>query len=102
MSEAAIEHNVVVWLAFQGYGSIKTGKEGYPDRLVILGSNRHVWMEFKTPEGKLRPQQVNRISKLEELGETVFVVTSFEQGKECIASLRLSSPLSTYGNQANR
>ena len=61
MSEKAIESSVCAWLAYQGYIPLKVGLEGWPDRCVILGSGRHVWMEFKTPEGKLRPQQVNRI-----------------------------------------
>jgi|KBSSwiStaDraftv2_1062776.scaffolds.fasta_scaffold00502_41 VRR-NUC domain. len=102
MSEKAIESSVCAWLAYQGYIPLKVGLEGWPDRCVILGAGRHVWMEFKTPEGKLRPQQVNRIAKLHEIGEVIYVVTSLEEAQHFIAGLSVSSPLSTYSDTKNR
>jgi hypothetical protein len=101
-SEKAIEQNVCTWLAFQGFIPLKVGMEGYPDRCVILGSNKHLWIEFKTPKGHLRPQQVNRIAKLHEIGETVLVITDLKEAQEHFAALRLPSPLSTYGDTTNR
>ncbi len=95
MSEKAIEENVNAWLAFQGYIPLKVGHEGYPDRCIILGSGRYIWFEYKKPGGMLRPQQVNRIFKLREMGEGCYVIESLEQAQHVIAELRLPSPLST-------
>jgi hypothetical protein len=98
MSELALEKTVCAWLAFQGYIPLKVGWEGYPDRCVILGLGRHVWIEFKTEDGKLRPQQVNRIQKLHEIGEEVFIVTSLEDCQKEFAAAHFPSPLSTYSS----
>lgn len=51
------------------------GIAGYPDRLVLLGDGRHVWIEFKAT-GKVHhitPLQERRISQLQERGDKVLV-----------------------------
>ena len=92
-SEKAIEDSVCSWLEMQGFICLKVGWDGWPDRCVILGSNKHKWVEFKTEKGHLRPQQINRIAKLHEIGETVLVITSLEEAKEMFGGLAIPSSL---------
>ena len=102
MSEKAIESTTCSWLEMQGYLALKVGWEGWPDRCVILGGGRHLWFEFKQPGEKLRPQQVNRIAKLHEIGEVVHVVESLEYAQQVIADLRHPSFISTYSDRPKR
>jgi hypothetical protein len=57
----------------------KHGKDGWPDRQVLLGFGFHCWMEFKQLTGSLRAAQVERIKRLRAQGDTVFEVRSIEQ-----------------------
>jgi hypothetical protein len=57
-----------------GYTVLKMGFDGWPDRLVLLGNNKHRWIEFKRPGGKLRKVQERRIEKMLKMGETVDVL----------------------------
>jgi hypothetical protein len=41
---------------------------------VLLGNNKHRWIEFKRPGGKLRKVQERRIEKMLKMGETVDVL----------------------------
>lgn len=83
--EKSLERKVIADLAFQGFLTIKVGFDGWPDRLVLLGSGRHIWFEFKTVEGKLRPSQLNRIKQLEEEGDLVYVIRAEEDAESAIA-----------------
>lgn len=49
----------------------KHGKDGWPDRQVLLGNGKHYWLEFKQLKGKLRAAQVERIRQLRARGELV-------------------------------
>ena len=77
MREKSIERAAKRTLRFH-FPVLKVGHEGWPDDLVLLGRGRHVWLEFKTPKGRLRPAQERRIRRLRQLDEPVAVVTSAE------------------------
>jgi hypothetical protein len=55
---------------------------GMPDRLVILPSQRVVWVELKTKGGALSEIQKLRHRELEKAGHVVVVVWTKEQADE--------------------
>lgn len=64
---------------------IKVGLRGWPDRLVILGSGRHFWLEFKRRKfGSLTPAQRRLIPQLKARGEPVYVVKTRGQVLDAI------------------
>lgn len=56
----------------------KHGKDGWPDRQILFGKNRHCWMEFKQLKGRLRAVQQERIRQMREAGELVYEPRSIE------------------------
>jgi hypothetical protein len=72
--EKTVETRTCARLRDLGCVTLKAGEEGWPDRLVLVGSARHFWIEFKTKTGRLRPVQVARLRNLERLGERVLVL----------------------------
>lgn len=60
---------------------LDTGKisRGWPDRLIILPNGGVVFVEFKTPRGKLSPLQEHRIGQLREYGQNVYVCRSWQE-----------------------
>ena len=83
--EKNLERAVVADLAFQGFLTLKVGFDGWPDRLVLLGNGRHIWLELKASEGKLRPQQKVRIAQLEQEGCRVYIIRSTSDLKAALA-----------------
>jgi hypothetical protein len=61
-----------------GFETVKCGKNGLPDRLVITGPCRHIWHEWKQPGGALTPAQKRRIPKMRLRGEIVYIVDTLE------------------------
>lgn len=55
------------------------GTAGVPDRLLMPGDGRTLYVELKAPGRKLRPLQVYRKRQLEQAGCTVYVVDSVER-----------------------
>ena len=55
------------------------GRNGVPDRIVILPGGRLVFVELKGHGGRLSPGQVREHARLRELGQVVVVVDSVEQ-----------------------
>lgn len=47
---------------------------GFPDRLVVLPNNHHLFVELKRDGGSLRKLQEHRRQELQELGHTVMVI----------------------------
>ena len=82
--EKALEKRVVGDLALQGFLTVKVGFDGWPDRLILLGNGSHVWFEFKTDVGRLRPQQINRIAMLEKEGDRVYVIRSEQEANAAV------------------
>jgi hypothetical protein len=72
--ESYIERETCKLLAQAGAVCVKVGVDGYPDRLILLGPGRHMWIEFKQPGGVLRPNQVLRIRQLQARGDLVNVL----------------------------
>ncbi len=52
---------------------------GFPDLLVLGPEGTAVWLEVKTPKGKVSPLQRSRIERLGILGHHAGVVRSVEQ-----------------------
>ncbi len=51
---------------------------GIPDLIVALPAGRVVWVELKTPRGRVSKTQEEIHSRLSQAGHLVFVVRSFE------------------------
>ncbi len=89
--ETALKKVCVAYLKLQGWisypwfqqGMVPKNVRGMPDR-VALKKGRHVWIEFKDPKlrtrpnGGLRPDQVERIQELRDAGAEVLVVYALE------------------------
>jgi hypothetical protein len=54
----------------------KSTTPGWPDRQILLGKGRHVWVEFKTPTGRLTPLQEAVHRDLRSNGDEVHVIRS--------------------------
>lgn len=80
--ESRIESGACAILKTLGIETVKCGKNGIPDRLVIVGPCRHIWFEFKQPGGSLTPAQKRRIPKMRARGEVVYVVESLLQARD--------------------
>lgn len=65
--------------------TVKCGKDGDPDRLILIGRSRHIWFEFKQPGGSLTPAQKRRIPKMRAEGEIVYIVERVDQGVQAAA-----------------
>lgn len=79
--EAALESEAVDWLeSHDGVWAIKVGLRGWPDRLVLVGSGVHFWVEFKRPEfGRLTPAQKRVLPKLARAGEAVIIAKTMRE-----------------------
>lgn len=62
------------------------GRKHCPDRRVMY-PKLCCFVEVKRPGGKLRPGQVREIERMRALGETVFVVTTFDEVDSLVARL---------------
>ena len=96
MREAGIEKKTIKALEALGCICLKVGHEGWPDRLILVGQGRHFWIEFKSPTGRLRPDQKLRIKKLMRIGDPVLVlgyIPSPEELASLVASARGSVPV---------
>lgn len=83
--EASVEQAAVLALEALGCWCPKFGKQGWPDRLVLLGHGRHVWLEFKRQKfGSLTPAQRRRIPDMRKRGEPVFVVRTVEEALKAV------------------
>lgn len=64
----------------------KMGKEGWPDRLILLGQGRHCWFEFKRAKfGSLTPAQKRRLPAMRLRGEHVYIIRSLAQARDALA-----------------
>lgn len=76
--ESGLESRGCRALLALGFETVKCGKNGLPDRLVITGPCRHIWHEWKQPGGVLTPAQKRRIPRMRARGEVVYVVETVE------------------------
>lgn len=91
MSEHHIERKAVAELQKMGCAALKFGQDGWPDRLVALGRdypNAVLWIEFKTPDGAVRPAQKVRHKQLAAVGQTVAICRSWQEAVGVVAKAR--------------
>ena len=68
---------------------IKMREVGFPDRMVLLPGGGFLFIEFKTPEGKLSARQKAVIDKLKKLRIPVYVCT---HTREAVAACKRHAP----------
>ena len=71
--ESTIEARGVALLKKLDCLTVKVGRDGYPDRLVIWASGQHFWWEVKAQDGRLQPTQAVMVARLGQKGERVIV-----------------------------
>ena len=87
MLERDIEARVVKYVESLGGEALKLridGKNGFPDRTVILPNGKVFFVEFKTPDGSLRSAQTKAIRRLTKLRQEVHVVRSVQAGLDLV------------------
>lgn len=81
MRESEIEQHLVDTVQFLG-GEIRKvqwiGRNGAPDRLVMLPDGRLLWLELKAPGKTPSPVQLREHAKMARCGQHVHVVDSME------------------------
>lgn len=66
------------------YKFVSPGTNGVPDRIFITPQGQVFFVEFKNEKGKLSAQQEYEIQRLRDHNCAVFVIDSFEQGKNLV------------------
>jgi hypothetical protein len=76
--ERYIERNAVELIAqhFPKVDCKKVTWPGYPDRIIMLGKGKHIWIEFKTAGGLLTPLQKAIHAQLRARGDHVHICRS--------------------------
>lgn len=67
-------------LGFSTYKFVSPSNKGVPDRIFITSSGKLFFIEFKTLKGYLTLLQSKEINKLQEYGQTVYVINNIEEG----------------------
>lgn len=82
MREKDIEKELVRAVRKRGGLALKfvsPGWAGVPDRLILMGGGKAVFVETKAPGRTLRPLQVKRKRQLEALGFSVYCIDQISQ-----------------------
>lgn len=90
MREHEIEKKVCQYVESYGGAALKLrceGRNGFPDRTVILPNGKVIFIEFKTQNGRLRSAQQKCIDDLHSLRQEVYVVRSAQDGYDLIDKL---------------
>ena len=66
-------------LGGRAYKLTSPGCAGLPDRLICFPFGRVVFVELKSPKGRLSKLQIHRINELEKLMQDVWVISTPEQ-----------------------
>lgn len=87
MRETLIEHQLT--RAIHAHGGIcwkwiAPGTAGVPDRIVILPTNKIIFIEVKAPGQNPRPIQTHRINQLKKLGAHVYIIDSPQSIKQML------------------
>ena len=90
MLEKDIERKMAA--AFQRRGAmvwkfVSPGRQGVPDRIVLMPGGRVAFVELKTETGKLSPVQQVTIDRMRALGQDVRVVYGAQQAMEVVEEL---------------
>lgn len=88
MRESTIETRLVDRVKAAG-GEVRKvrwiGRNGAPDRLVMLPGRPALWVELKAPGEKCRPHQIREHERMRRMGQVVAVVDSLEGVDEVLA-----------------
>lgn len=85
LTEKQIEDRVVAYAEKLGFHAIKfkdPGRRGAPDRLFLGPGGRALFLEFKAPGKKPRPDQALYMSRLNRLGFVAAYCDSWASAKE--------------------
>ncbi len=94
MLEKDIEEQVCQWVKDEAGVALKVkidSQRGFPDRLIIL-PDMVLFVEFKTLDGKISPQQYEWLRILDTLGQNVFVCRSLDFFIGYVEGVRDRSP----------
>lgn len=87
MRESDIEDYLVDAVKFLG-GEIRKvswiGRNGAPDRVVMMPDGRLLWCELKAPGKKPSPVQLREHARMARCGQHVHVIDSIEQVDEVL------------------
>ena len=89
MRESAIERAICQHAKDVGILQFKftsPNRAGVADRIFLFPDRKVIFMEMKTPKGRLSRLQENEIRIMHKYGHSVYVVDSVEQGKEILES----------------
>ena len=89
MRESAIEKAICQHAKDVGILQFKftsPNRAGVPDRIFLFPNRKVIFMEMKTPKGRLSRLQENEIRIIHKYGHCVYVVDSVKQGKEILDS----------------
>lgn len=87
MLESRIENKLKLEVEKHGGMALKfvsPGMAGVPDRIVLMKSEKVVFVELKAPGKKMRPLQIKRKKQLEALGFKVYLIDSLKKIEEFI------------------
>ena len=90
MRESKIESDFAKWVRGQGGLFLKLallGMMGFPDRTILMPGGRVFFLEFKTPTGRVSPQQDYWIERLRALGFVAEVVRSLDEAVSIVEQL---------------
>lgn len=92
MLESSIEGRACTWARARGWLCIKLSAPpaGIPDRLFVSPTGVHVYIEFKTKDGRIRPAQAHMLRQLADRQCNVFVVRSIHEVREIVRSYEKS------------
>lgn len=83
--ESSIEKSLLRWCQQRGFPCMKLqGPVGWPDRTVLLGKGRMVFIELKQPGGRVSPHQRYWLERLMQMGYVAGVAYSLDQAVELI------------------
>jgi hypothetical protein len=81
----------VWWMKIYGQGFSRGGKQktGVPDLCVESTRHGRLWVEVKTPKGKLETSQEREFPKMEAAGAKVIIVRSLEELRTIMDDLEM-------------
>jgi hypothetical protein len=85
MKESKIEEAVCQYAVSEYSAEVRklhyVGRKGAPDRMIFFPSGRVLFIEFKAPGKKPRPDQVREIDRLRRSFVAADIVDNVDQGK---------------------
>ena len=74
------QDNAAAAMQRRSLGQVK----GWPDTMLVLGMGNVIFVEFKTPKGRIRPEQLKVMEQLISLGHDARVCRSYEDFKNLV------------------